>query len=281
MKSLMIKEFAVASVLVLGSLLALPAAWSADQIKNKLAPDAEQVELFAAMKAGDVVVKLIPKNVKEANVLIENKLDKPLHIKLPDAFAGVPVLAQRGGMGGGGMGGGGMGGGGMGGGGGQQGMGGGMGGGGMGGMGGGGMGGMGGGGMGGFMNVDPGKIGKIKVATVCLEHGKQDPNPRVPYELRPIESFTENKDVVELCKMLGRGEVAQNTAQAAAWHLTNGLTWDQLVVKEKVHLSNGYTEKYFAPQEVAVAMKVVQETSRRAQAERTRGAATSRSASQN
>ena len=76
MKSLMIKKLVVSSVLVLGSLLASPAAWSADQIKNKLPPDAEQVELFAAMKAGDVVVKLIPKNVKEANVLIENKLDK-------------------------------------------------------------------------------------------------------------------------------------------------------------------------------------------------------------
>lgn len=162
------------------------------------------------------------------------------------------------------------------GGGGMQGMGGGMG---MG-MGGMGMGGMGMGGMGGFFNVDPGKIGKIKVATVCLEHGKQDPNPRVPYELRPIETFTDNTQVVELCKMLGRGEVSQNTAQAAAWHLANGLSWDELAVKDRVRLSNGYTEKYFSPAELGVAVQAVTVAVRRAEAARTKMPETSATASQ-
>jgi hypothetical protein len=76
--------------------------------------DAQRVELFEAMQAGQIVVRLIPKDVKQANVLIENKTKRPLTIELPDAFAGVPVNAQlggRGGMGGGGLGG--MGGGGM------------------------------------------------------------------------------------------------------------------------------------------------------------------------
>ena len=99
------------------------------------------------MDAGQIEVKIIPQNATKANVLIRNLTDKPVELRLPKAFASVPVLAQgmmggMGGMGGGGMGG--MGGGGMGGGGGQAG------GGGMGGMGGGGMGGMGGGGMGGM-----------------------------------------------------------------------------------------------------------------------------------
>ncbi|MCH5375443.1 MAG: hypothetical protein JJ992_15845, partial [Planctomycetes bacterium] len=148
----------------------------------------------------------------------------------------------------------------------NQGMGGGMGG--MG-MGGGGMGGM---GMGGMFNVAPGKVGKIKVATVCLEHGKPDPNPRVAYEIRPIDSFTENAKVAEVCKMLGRGEVTQNIAQAAAWHLTDGLSWQELAFKDRVKLSNGYTEKYFAPQEIAMAMRVVGEAERRAEkSEKTEG----------
>ena len=69
------------------------------------------VELFAAMEAGDIDVKLIPKDSKQSTVLIENKLDMPLRIKLPDAFAGVHVLGQMGGMGGMGGGMGGMGGG--------------------------------------------------------------------------------------------------------------------------------------------------------------------------
>ena len=43
---------------------------------------------------------------------------------------------------------------------------------------------------GGLFNVPAEKVGKIKVVTVCLEHGKIEPNSRVVYELRPIESFT-------------------------------------------------------------------------------------------
>jgi len=198
---------------------------------EKVAQPAKQVEFFEAIKAGDIAVKLIPKDAKEANVIIENKAKQPLEIKLPDAFAGVPVLAQFGGMGGGGMGGGGMGGMGMG---------------------------------GGFFSVGPDKVGKIKVTTVCLEHGKQDPNPRIPYEIRPIETFTQDQRVIEVCKMLGRGELAQNVAQAAAWHLGNGLTWDELAAKDRVKLSNGYTEKFFSAQELTVAARVSQEAVRRA-----------------
>ena len=116
-----------------------------------------------------------------------------------------------------------------------------------------------------MFNVAPGKVGKIQVATVCLEHGKTGPNPRVPYEIRPIESFTQDQRVAEVCKMLGRGEVTQNAAQAAAWHFTDGLSWEQLAAKDRVKLSNGYTEKYFSPQELAVAMRVTLEAVRRAE----------------
>jgi hypothetical protein len=240
---------------------------------------AEQVELFAAMKSGDVAVRFLPKNAKEANVLIENKGNQPLAIKLPEAFAGVPVLAQIGGRGfpGGGGRAGGNPVGGAGGLGGAQGVGGGFGGGGL---GGGGLGGGGLGGGGGLFNIEPGKVGKIKVATTCLEHGKQDPNARIHYELRPIESFTNNRQVIEVCAMLGRGEVSQNAAQAAAWHLTNGLGWEELANKDRVHLSNGYTEKYFTPEELAMAARVVEEAARRAGVERVKKSSSSDLASQ-
>ena len=220
------------------------------------------VEMFEAMKSGQIEVTFIPKDATEANVLFKNKTDKPVLIKLPDAFAGVPVLAQFGGgcMGMGGMGMGGMGGGGMGG---MQGMGGGMGGM-MGGMGGMGMGGMGMGGMGGFMNVGAEKVGKLKVPLVCLEHGKKDPNPRVKYEIRPIETFTQKAEVIELCKMVGRFEIAQNSAQAAAWHLSSGLSWEELAMKDRVRLLNGYTEKFFTPEEIVFAARISVEAHRRA-----------------
>ena len=72
---------------------------------------ADSVEMFAAMKSGDIDVKFIPKDDREARVMFTNKTKRPLSVRLPEAFAAVPVLAQRGGAGGmGGMNGGMMGG---------------------------------------------------------------------------------------------------------------------------------------------------------------------------
>jgi len=73
---------------------------------------ADSVDVFDAIKAGDIEVRLIPKDSTGGMVLVKNKSKKPLTIKMPEAFAGVPVAAQfcgggMGGMGGGGMGGGG------------------------------------------------------------------------------------------------------------------------------------------------------------------------------
>ncbi|WP_425614670.1 hypothetical protein NA78x_004544 [Anatilimnocola sp. NA78] len=226
------------------------------------AQPAEMVEFFAAAKKGDIEVKLIPKDSTTGIVTIKNKTNKPLSIKLPEAFVGVPVLAQLGGGMMGGMGGGGMGGGGMGGGG-NQAMGGGM----MGGMGGGMMGGMGGGGMGGggLFNVGPEKVGKLKVIAVCLEHGKADPNPRIPYDIRPIESFTSKGDVIELVKMLAKGEIDQKSAQAAAWHLSSELPWNELQNKiGKKHL-DGTTEAYFTAAQLEFGIRATREASYRAE----------------
>ena len=269
------------------ALVLSPALLSAAKVRrstrSKRAPQvhAQVVEFFAGRDAGKIEVQYIPKNARQATVKIKNKTDKPISIKLPEAFAAVPtaVLAQMGGgmggggMGGGGMGGGGMGGGGMGGGGGGgQGQGGGMGGGGGGmgggGMGGGGMGGGGGGmggGGGGMFNLEPSRERKIKVETLCLEEGKKDPTPRMKYTMIPIERFTKQQDVIELCKMVGNGQVPRNSAQAAAWHLTDKLSWWELANKDRIRLSNGYFRRYFSPREIGYAIRIANEAVRRGQ----------------
>jgi hypothetical protein len=222
---------------------------------EKNAPPAEQVEMFAAMKAGQLDVKFIPKNDTEARVIIKNKTGRALSVRLPAAFAGVPVLAQRGLGGGGGVGGGGLGGAGgnnnnNSGGGQNQGMGGGMGG--MGGMmGGGGMGGM---GMG-MMNIRPEQVAKVKVACVCLEHGKDIPHAKIPYEIKPIAEFNKDPAVQQVLALLGHGEIDQRAAQAAAWHLANGMSWQELATKRIEHL-NGSAELYFHPREIQRAMQI-------------------------
>ncbi|MBT4864667.1 MAG: hypothetical protein HON53_06015, partial [Planctomycetaceae bacterium] len=68
--------------------------------KLSLDPTAKSVELFAGMEKGLLDVKAIPKDSKKGNLLIENKTDKPLTVQMPDAFVGVQVLKQIGGMGG-------------------------------------------------------------------------------------------------------------------------------------------------------------------------------------
>ncbi len=255
---------------LLAAVVCAPSALNAanKSYSSEAAPEHESVGMFEAMKSGDIEVEFIGIDATKATVIFKNKSDKPLAIKLPDAFAGVPVLAQfGGGLGGfgggglGGLGGGGLGG--FGGGGGNQGLGGGFGGG-MGGMGGG-MGGFGGGGFGGFMNVAPDKVGKIKVDCVCLDHGRPDPNPRIKYEIVPIESYVKDPQVVEVCKMLAREELDQNTAQAAAWHLRNDMSWEELAKKVRQRSSFTRTVKmWFSPHELVFAKRAVAEAARRA-----------------
>ncbi|MEX2176809.1 MAG: hypothetical protein WD872_20750, partial [Pirellulaceae bacterium] len=139
-------------------------------------------------------------------------------------------------------------------------------GGGMGGMGGGGMGGggMGGGGM---FNVPAEKVGKLKLVSVCLDHGKADPNPRVPYELVPIETYAKSAEVTEVCKMLAQGQLDQHSAQAAVWHLQNGLSWEELATKiaRKDRLT-GRVERYFSPAHLQRALVAARVAGQRAEA---------------
>jgi hypothetical protein len=123
--------------------------------------------------------------------------------------------------------------------------------GGMGGMGGGGMGGMG----GGMFRVEPDQPRKMKVATVCLEHGKKDPTPRVKYKLIRLEEFSNDPRVGEVCRQLGYNRVNQNLAQAVAWHYTNGLTWQELANKPRVISQYTGIELFFSPFEIQGGMR--------------------------
>src|SRR4051812_40574247 len=97
-----LKAFLSAIVLVAAG-LSVSLLIGADRTPSKLnAADAQSVGLFEGMNSGDLKVKFIPKNDREGQILIENTTKQPLSVKLPSAFAGVPVLAQIGVGGGGG-----------------------------------------------------------------------------------------------------------------------------------------------------------------------------------
>jgi hypothetical protein len=220
----------------------------------------QKYELFDAIDAKVVDVKLIVKNDHESRLIIRNVSERNVDVRLPEAFAGVP-LAQFGGGGGGGNRGGGGGGLGGGGGGGQS-----VGGGGGGGLGGGGGGGFGGGG-GGFFSIPPEKTSKINLPVVCLDHGKKDPSSSMPYVLVPAEQHIDKPEVIVLLKAFGRGELHHHSVQAAVWNLNNGITWQQLAAKLQGTVRSFNRPPYFTPDELKAAYAYAAEAVHRAESE--------------
>ena len=239
----MMVRFRLLSVAALAiALLATGSSFAAKKsgaiTKPSFDPEAPVVELFAGMEAGQLESKLIMKNEFVGNLLIENKTDGPLTVQMPDSFVGVHVLNQFGG----GFGGGGLGGGQQGGGGGGQAAGGGAGGG----QGGGGLGGggLGGGGGGGFFSIPPEKVVRLQFNSVCLEHGKTTPRPRMEYTIRPVDEFSEDPLLRELLVMISTGRVSQKAGQAAAWHLSSGKSWQELASMLDDHVGRADTPHF-------------------------------------
>ena len=186
------------------------AAGKAAITKPKYDPDAPVVGLFEGMEEKKLEVKLIQKNSKTGNLLIENKTKETLTVAMPEAFVGIHVLnqlGQQGGQQGGGGGGG-------------QSTGGGQQGGGQ--QGGGQQGGQ------GFFSIPPEKLVRLPVSSVCLEHGKPEPMSRMEYKVVPVKEFSTDPVLYQLLRAVAVGRVSKNVAQAAAWHLSSKKSWNEL-----------------------------------------------------
>jgi hypothetical protein len=240
-------------------------------LKTKLDPTAEQVDLFEGMEQGDLQAYIITKDEHKGFAFIENHSDKPLTVKIPDAVIAVQNLKQFGGGGGGfGQGGGGFGQGGQGGFGGQQGgqggqnqgSGGGFGGqqggqgGGQFGGGGGGFGGQGGGGGGGFFSIPPQARVRLNYSSVCLEHGVKPPRSGYKYQMMPLEKGTQNEHLKEILRMVATGSIPSGIAQAATWHLTDGLSFEEMSRKQQISLV-GHATPMFTTAELVNAQKML------------------------
>ena len=123
------------------------------------------------------------------------------------------------------------------------------------------MNGMGGGGMGmgggGAFSIPPERSRTFRVPTVCLEYGKPEPSSRMPYQLAKPEAFSSDPKLAVVLESLGRGELSQKVAQAAAWHLANGLTWEKLAAEKIDHAGGIPDEPYFSQAELVAAHRVV------------------------
>lgn len=215
--------------------------WLPTAGKLTLDPSAPRVGLFEGMGDGSLNVKVVAQNQFGGTVYIENPSNKPLTVDMPDAFVTVSVLRQGRGGGAGGAGGGG----------GQQAAGGGAGGG----LGGGGFGGGGAGG-GGMFSIPPEHTAKIPFHSVCLEHGKADPDPTVNYKLIPVSQYTDNEQLAALLTLVSRNTIDPQVAQAAAWHLSSNMSWQELASKQSTEI--GSTDlPYFTQQALQQAQQLV------------------------
>jgi hypothetical protein len=79
--------------------------------------------------------------------------------------------------------------------------------------------------------------------------------------------------VQELCKLLNTGELSQHAAQAAAWHLANHMSWEQLTDKKTHHLLGG-DEIYFSAADIRAAMQIADRAIKMADARESRSKST-------
>ena len=265
---------ALGLVAVLGS---IPSAIAKEASSNP-AESAAVVDLFDGMEEGKIEATVIPRDSKKVTLQLKNNSDKPVTIRLPEAFAAVPVQAQIGA--GGGLFGGGNGGIGFGQGAGNQ----------PGGQGGGAQGlGVNGGGRnaggrnggggpfggGAIFNVPAGKVIKVKLTSVCLEFGKPEPHARNEYVIQPIEALCDKPEVVSILRSMGNGEVSQEVAQLAAWNVANGTSFEQIAsLKSKF----GLQQPVYSQSAISAAAELVKLVSADAKAE-AREASASASAS--
>lgn len=104
------------------------------------------------------------------------------------------------------------------------------------------------------LELSPGQQRVFKLACVCLDYGKPDPRPDVPYRLVPLGKELDAR-LADVLREMAAGDCTQIVAQAGAWHLANGLSWDQLAALRVPRGNRQVT--MFSSRELKAARKAV------------------------
>ena len=96
---------------------------------------------------------------------------------------------------------------------------------------------------------------QIQVPCFCLEFGKPDPNRRIPYQMVELQDLNNRPAIQELLDRFSKGDLDQRIAQLAAWHIANGVSW-QTLAQIKLPRSNGRGGGSVSPQELFSARQL-------------------------
>lgn len=119
------------------------------------------------------------------------------------------------------------------------------------------------GGGGGMFSVPPEETAKFNVTVVCLDHGLRDPSSSAPYKIVPAtQHLSDRPAVVELLKAFGSGKLDHQSVQAAAWHLNNDMSWNELATKLQGTRRSPSRPPYFTRQQIQAGIAYANEAAR-------------------
>ena len=105
-------------------------------------------------------------------------------------------------------------------------------------------------------NIAPEQVRTIEVRCLCLEQGKPNPRSAVKYELVKLSEVNDDPRLAEVLRANARGEVTQEVAQAAAWHIANEMSWDELAgLTQRIALNA--SRPWFHAQQLQQAKRLV------------------------
>ena len=105
----------------------------------------------------------------------------------------------------------------------------------------------------------------LQFNSVCLEHGKPEPTSSSRYKLVPVSQVSQDPVLYELLTVVSTGKVDSQAAQAAAWHLTDNMSFQQLAAKSVTHLGGQQPTPYFSLAQLQGAQQLLGLSTRKAE----------------
>ena len=99
--------------------------------------------------------------------------------------------------------------------------------------------------------------GKVMIAlhSACAEHGKRPPIARMTYQLKPLDKQVENETLREIIQAYDPAKTDSLAFQAVVWHLANEMSWEDLA--QKTIKTAGGLQPYFTRDQLIQAQQLL------------------------